>query len=367
MWVPDFLPDFQQWTIPLQPDDEGDVIATLVRRDPTTRRTVYNRTHSPMRAAAFSHASQDEGFDVLYVHGWCDYFFQVHLADYWERQGATFYGLDLRKYGRSLRAYQTPGFIDSLKTYGEEIEAALTLIAAENSDNGTPPQRRRLVLMGHSMGGLLLSLWLNDNPGRADGLVLNSPWLEFQTGAVTRQALDGAVRLHATVKPRGHVVNPDRGFYSRSISTKYSGEWQINEAWRPFVTWQPTSAWLHAIFNAHDKVAKGLTISAPVLVLISTRSTVPVRWSDDMLCTDTVLDVAAIAQRVSHVGLTVTLAQIEGALHDVTLSRAEARAQVWREMDRWLKGYLPAVAPVSGPLTEPLRSRLWRWMRPQSR
>ena len=46
--------------------------------------------------------------DVLYVHGWSDYFFQKRLARFWTDQGARFYALDLRKYGRSLRPDRRP-------------------------------------------------------------------------------------------------------------------------------------------------------------------------------------------------------------------------------------------------------------------
>ncbi len=63
--------------------------------------------------------------DVLYVHGWSDYFFQKRLARFWTDRGARFYALDLRKYGRSLRPGQTPGYIADLDTYDEDIAAAL--------------------------------------------------------------------------------------------------------------------------------------------------------------------------------------------------------------------------------------------------
>ncbi|HWV79379.1 MAG TPA: alpha/beta hydrolase, partial [Isoptericola sp.] len=100
-WRPDVLPGFEQRTLPLEPDFEGDVVATLVRRAPEP---------------GAEDAAPDAGIDVVYVHGWVDYFFQTHLAAFWERQGARFYALDLRKYGRSLREHQTPGFVTALAT-----------------------------------------------------------------------------------------------------------------------------------------------------------------------------------------------------------------------------------------------------------
>ena len=47
------------------------------------------------------------------------------LAEFWTNAGARFFALDLRKYGRSLRAGQTPGYVTDLATYDADIEAAL--------------------------------------------------------------------------------------------------------------------------------------------------------------------------------------------------------------------------------------------------
>ena len=108
-WVPDILgAPFEQLTLLLGTDAEGDVVATLVRSRP--------------RAAALAPLVD---VDVLYVHGWSDYFFQTDLARFWNRLGARFYALDLRKYGRSMRQGQTPGYVASLDEYDADIAAAL--------------------------------------------------------------------------------------------------------------------------------------------------------------------------------------------------------------------------------------------------
>src|SRR5690606_96962 len=86
---------YQRRVIDLGEDDEGPVVATLVSR-PAREQT---------RRA------------VLWVHGFSDYFFQTHVADFFTDQGFDFYALDLRKYGRSLRAHQTPNFCRSLGEY----------------------------------------------------------------------------------------------------------------------------------------------------------------------------------------------------------------------------------------------------------
>src|SRR5688572_13416991 len=176
-WRPDVLgPGFEQLTLPLGTDNEGELVATLVRHRP------------PWRLRLTSGAAS--GADVLYVHGWSDYFFNPELAEFWSNAGARFFALDLRKYGRSLLPGQTPGYITNLADYDADIEAALTAMG-----HGTTPDApagafaRPLILLGHSTGGLTLSLWAARNPGRAGALVLNSPWLEFQASWVGRAAL----------------------------------------------------------------------------------------------------------------------------------------------------------------------------------
>ena len=333
-WEQDVLPGFERRTLRLADDDEGAVVATLVR--PATP------------------GAKDAGVDLLYLHGWTDYFFQTHLAEFWEELGVRFHALDLRKYGRSLRAHQTPGYATTLRVYGEDIEAAL----GELGHGEDATRDRKLVLMAHSTGGLVAALWAHHHPGRADALVLNSPWLEFQTGNLGRRVLEGPVRAHAAVAPRGPVVPFTTNFYARTISSRFEGEWDYSTDWRPDLGWKPTPAWLSAIFRGHERVARGLAIGVPILVLLSARSSSWVRWSEEMKRTDAVLDVQSIARRAPNLGSLVTLVRLDGALHDVTLSAADVRTTLWAELTRWFHGYVsppvPEPAPAPGPPPEAL-------------
>lgn len=349
-WRPDVLGhDFEQTTLDLGRDSEGEVVATLVRYlpGPAESRGLFRRRRPVARDT-----------DVLYVHGWSDYFFQSHLAEYWRTQGAKFYALDLRKYGRSLRPGQTPGYVDDLDAYDADIEAALTIMghagvdtpttsATQPATRGVPqpaaravPTRRKLVLMGHSTGGLVLSLWLARNPGRANALVLNSPWLEYQLTAAGRQVTVPALKLGSRVDPKGTILNPDLGFYNRSLSRDRGGEWDFDPEWRPEKSFPPRVGWLKAILDGHARVASGLNIDVPILTLLSRRSLFQARWSEDMRQADTVIDVQVVAGRAVKLGSVVTVAHLDGALHDVFLSAAPVRERAWAETVRWLGAYL---------------------------
>lgn len=327
-WLRDVLGEpFEQLTLPLGEDDEGPLVATLVRS---------MSGHRPF-SDLFGHRHPLHDVDVLYVHGWSDYFFQRGLAKYWNDRGADFYGLDLRKYGRSLRPGQTPGYIADLSTYDEDIEAAL---AAMGRPLDGAASERRLVLVGHSTGGLTLSLWASRHPGAAVAVILNSPWLEFQLSGATRAAVAPMVGLQARLHPLDTLPQVDLGFYSRAQREARGRELEVNLEWRPEQTMAVHHGWLNAILAGHAHVAAGLSIDAPVCVLISKTSAVPTRWSDELTRADTVLVVDDIARAALKLGESVTVERIPGALHDIFLSRPDARDIAYERLDRWVMGSL---------------------------
>ncbi|MFF2273456.1 alpha/beta hydrolase [Agromyces sp. NPDC058136] len=328
-WRPDLLGDrFEQLTLPLGEDAEGEVVATLVRYRPRWKLRLTPGVAS--------------GADVLYVHGWSDYFFNPELAEYWAGLGARFYALDLRKYGRSLRPWQKPGFIADLAGYDPDIAAALAAMGQPDATGSpsAPRSSRPLILLGHSTGGLTLSLWAARHQGRAAALVLNSPWLEFQLSKVGRQALLPMMELGARVDPLAPLPNVDLGFYTRAVAREQGGEWEYNHDWRPDRGFATSPAWLMAVLAGHTTVAAGIDVGAPVLTLLSARSSLLTRWDESMRSSDSVLVVDEIAERALKLGPSVTVQRIDGALHDVFLSSEPARSAAYAAITPWLRGYL---------------------------
>jgi len=323
-WQPDVLGDgFEQLTLDLGVDEEGPVVATLVRHLPRRRPPAWLwPDRRPLRDV-----------DVLYVHGWSDYFFQRRLARWFAGQGARFFALDLRKYGRSLRPGQRGGYVTDLATYDEDIAAALSVM--RSTGHG-----RRLVLFGHSTGGLTLSLWASRHPGEACAIILNSPWLEFQLSSVGRAALAPVIGVHARVRPTDVVRAPDFGYYARAQREVYdeTDPYEIIEEWRPEITMPIHTGWLNAVLAGHALVRAGLGIEAPVCVLLSARSALPARWSEALTSADTVLLVDDIAKAALSLGSSVTIERIDGAIHDVFLSRHAAREEAYARLARWVGG-----------------------------
>jgi alpha-beta hydrolase superfamily lysophospholipase len=271
---------------------------------------------------------------VLYVHGYNDYFFQTHQADFWAERGYDFYALDLRKYGRSLLPHQTPNYISRVTDYFTELDAAAKIIREEEGHD-------HLVVSAHSTGGLITSLWAHAHRDDSTiaGLFLNSPFFEFNLPALTRATAAPAIGAIGRVRPMGKVTMSG-GTYGRTLHTDHGGEWTFDVAWKPIQGFPARYGWINAIRQAQARLQAGLAIRVPVLVGASLRSYKHSAWSEEARSADAVLDVEHIARYSSSLGTHVTIVRFEGGLHDLTLSPAPVRKQVFAELDRWLAAYV---------------------------
>jgi alpha-beta hydrolase superfamily lysophospholipase len=151
----------------------------------------------------------------------------------------------------------------------------------------------------------------------------------------------------ARFRPETVLRLPERGFYWRSISSSAEGEWVLDDRYRPPMAFPVRAGWLSAVLAGQSKVARGLRIEVPILVLLSGASANGMVWSEAMRRTDAVLDVNTLAVRAMSLGRTVTLERIDGALHDVFLSPPKVRADAYARLSRWIRGYVAEAGEVA--------------------
>ena len=305
-------------TITLDPDREGEVVATLVSL----------RAGAPTRRA------------VLYVHGFVDYFFQTHLAEFFTARGYDFYALDLRKYGRSLLAHQTPNYCTDITEYYTEIDEAVRIIREVDGHD-------TLLVNGHSTGGLIAALWAHRvrGTGVVQGLFLNSPFFEFNAPWITRRGLSPLVNIIGRLAPLSGIGQELGTTYGKSLHRDHHGEWDYDLAWKPLNGYKIVAGWVRAITKAHRQVQRGLDIDVPVLVAASARS-YRGKFAEAAHHADSVLNVADIQRYAAGLGRDVTFVAIEGGKHDLILSPETARNLMFSELDTWMRAKLGAAAPA---------------------
>ncbi|GGO82380.1 alpha/beta hydrolase [Nonomuraea cavernae] len=294
--------------LPMPPDFEGEVVATLVSR----------RTEASRRA-------------VLYLHGFTDYFFQDHLAEHYLDRGIDFYALDLRKYGRSLLPHQTRGLIRSVTDYFPEIDEAVRVIRRDHDE---------LTVNAHSTGGLIASLWADRVRGRGlvQGLVLNSPFFDLNVSAPLRLAADLLkTPLSYTSRPLPLGVST---VYGQSLHSSEQGEWDYDLELKPLGGFAVHAMWLAAVRRAQRRLHAGLAVDVPVLVLASARGLRVRDFVPEARAADIVLDPRQIARWSTSIGPHVTCVRVADGVHDLVLSSEPVRKQVFAEIDRWLNAYV---------------------------
>ncbi|WP_019969707.1 alpha/beta hydrolase [Mycobacterium sp. 141] len=329
--MPDVLPGFWQHTIALgsDPDGEGDLVATLVRRGD-------------------GGTAGGAGHSVLALHGYTDYFFHTELADRFAERGFAFYAIDLHKCGRSRREGQTPHFTTDLSRYDAELVRALEIIAADTGG-------ARVCLCGHSAGGLIVTLFLDSLRHRGGlaahnvgGLILNSPFFDLHGPAILRTAPTSAALVAlARLRKLSVARKPTEGGYGTSLHRDYGGEFDYNLDWKPLGGFPITFGWINAIRRGQARLHRGLDVGVPNLILRSDHSVTETPDPAAIQRGDAVLDVSQIARWAGCVGNRSTIVPITDAKHDVFLSVAEPRATAYRELNRWLVSYLDSQSQSS--------------------
>ncbi|NYE94392.1 alpha-beta hydrolase superfamily lysophospholipase [Psychromicrobium silvestre] len=333
-WEQDYLgPEYQKQTLDLGTDEEGAVVATLIRHRRGRSRLMPDRSWWQRVVELKGPEPRVPREVVLYLHGWADYFFQTELAEFFTNRGISFYALDLRKYGRSLRPGQSEGFAEDLEIYDEDLAAALKAIA-----NDVGPDHR-VHLLAHSLGGLIGCLWADRHPGVLSSLILNGPWLELQGSRFLRQIATHLVDPFVRADPRRIFNHPDMTAYWQSVSSTAHGEWDLDPRWRPANSFPFRAGWIKAVLNGHAQVSRGLKIDVPILMLLSERTLIQADWTEQMQGVDAVIDVNQMARLGLQIGSRVMVNRYSGGLHDVFLSRESVRLTAYADLGHWMRAY----------------------------
>jgi alpha-beta hydrolase superfamily lysophospholipase len=300
---------FKQATIVQPSDYEGSVTCTIIRKT------------TPGKSAKA----------VLYVHGFNDYFFQEEMAERYIREGFNFYAVDLRKYGRSWLSHQKFNNVRDLSEYYADIDTALAVIQREGNE--------KILLSGHSLGGLVISLYASERAGREkfDAVLLNSPMFALNIKSGLKKTALPLLLKRAEKHPETNFdvgLNP---LYGESLHITAHGEWSYSLGLKPLIAPPVNLGWIRAVYNGQEKLSQGIQINKPVLVLHSAKSIDEKKWSDVFFTGDAVLNVGDVALQARNIVGQYSIQAVQGGMHDLILSKQPVREEVYSTIFNWAK------------------------------
>lgn len=317
-WQPDVLYGFEDKEFTFSDDYDGAVTAHLVRKL----------------------ADEPSNKAVLYVHGFVDYFFQEELAERFNEQGFNFYAIDLRKHGRSLMSHQHPNFMFSVNEFYADLDAAIDVIRNEDGNE-------QLLLNAHSTGGLITALYAQDKQDQKpfDAIVYNGPFFDINDAFLNINSyylLPEVLKSIASINPFGATGMKIPVQYGQSLHVTERGEWNYDLNLKPVHSFPIYWGWLKGIIDAQQRLQKGLDLSVPVLVMYSAKSSTPLFnfWKSEFTRTDVILDVNDINRISDVLGNHITEIRVEGAVHDLFLSKEPVRNQGYEYMMQWVNAYV---------------------------
>lgn len=115
----------------------------------------------------YRRAKQDDAVPVLFVHGiFCGaWVWEEHFLDWFSDQGYHAYALSVRGHGRSSAPDRLGQY--TLSDYVEDLEDAIRTIEFSH--------QQKPLLVGHSMGGMVVQRYLNKRQGQGAVLVCSVP------------------------------------------------------------------------------------------------------------------------------------------------------------------------------------------------
>jgi len=149
---------------------------------------------------------------LLVVHGLGEHCGRyVHVAESLTSHGFAVHALDLVGHGKSTG---TPGHVDAFRQYLDGVAALLEYVREQHPD-------RPVFLVGHSMGGLISTLFLLQNQSAFAGCVLSGPLI--RSDAEPPRLLLVINRLVSALLPKLGMLELDATAVSRdpAVVEKY--------------------------------------------------------------------------------------------------------------------------------------------------
>lgn len=193
--------------------------------------------------------------DILIVHGFGEHSGRYEaLIAHLLREGYSITTYDQRGHGKSTGLY---GHVNRFSQYEEDLDFMVSTVRALNPS-------KKLFLIGHSMGGLVVLQYLSNRGEAVTGAVLSAPLAAIASKVPAHKLL--LAKVGATLFPRlrmANEINPAVLSRDAGVGRAYAAD--------PLVGKVVSTRWFAEAVKAMDELQrKASQITIPVLVMHGT-------------------------------------------------------------------------------------------------
>ncbi len=248
---------------------------------------------------------------LLFVHGYGEHCGRYdHVLRHFHGLGYDVATFDYRGHGRSEGVR---GHVDRYREYLEDLDAFVGVIMAR------VPSDRRVYLVGHSNGGLVVASYILEQPEGIDGAVLTSPMLGFalKIGALKSLLGKAASAIHPTLSLPSEIP-PEHLSTDPEVGMAYAAD--------PLNNFHATARWYTEALQAQQQVLRHADrIQLPLLLMVAG--------------SDKVVDPDVSQNFLAAVGSSdKELRWYDDMYHEIFNERQ--KAEVFNDLDAWLKKHL---------------------------
>ena len=243
---------------------------------------------------------------LIWIHGYNDYYYNLYIGEKFIKKGFDIYAVKLRRYQQNN--HNKIFYCDNLNEYIQDIDNIFPKILEKKYN--------KIILYGHSMGGLVSSIYCKDGKykDKITHLVLNSPFFDFKVSFFEKILLYYIIYYLGYFFPNLIIRSIDlntENYLTKNIKKRF----YINNKYKLDVLSPVYASWIKTIIDYQNRIKyKNLSLNIPILVLFCTKSTI---FTNSDQTGDDTLEVDHIDKYSNNLGSNIKKYKFENAIHDI--------------------------------------------------